>query len=76
MQRPHAIIFISPPPAGLKPGSFDLKSRPSDGEGAERPGELRVMALRPQIGFARRLRREATEGEKILWRVLREALAP
>ena len=33
------------------------------------------MALRPRTRIARRLRREATEVEKILWRVLRERLA-
>ena len=34
------------------------------------------MALRPRTRIAWRLRREATEVEKILWRVLRERLAP
>ena len=34
------------------------------------------MALRPRTQIARRLRREATEVEKILWRVLRDRLAP
>ena len=33
------------------------------------------MALRPRTRIARRLRREATEVEKILWRALRERLA-
>jgi very-short-patch-repair endonuclease len=34
------------------------------------------MALRPRKRIARRLRREATEVEKILWQALRERLAP